>query len=215
MMSKYMFPYKRPRGRLRDLVKKGDRMDRLKRILVAVTLMVTLVVPSFAFAEDDVDSPVGGSGMVFAEESAKDYNGKKPCFWVYIIKPGEDVKSKTVTLPYSDAGTYQYTVKEVPGKVLYYTIRKAPGNKITTSVSSKKYSYKKLRKRSYSFYIGAKALKSGSTRTYKSSSKYVTVSKSGKVTVKKRAKKGTYKVAVTVTNKNYKTVVKYITVRVR
>ena len=51
--------------------------------------------------------------------------------------------------------------------------------------------------------------------SYKSSSKYVSVSKSGKVTVKKRAKKGTYKVAVTVTNKNYKTVVKYITVRVK
>ena len=96
-----------------------------------------------------------------------------------------------------------------------YTISESPDNGITTAVSSKSYSYKKLKKRSYSFNIGATALKSGSKISYRSSSKYVSVSKSGKVTVKKRAKKGTYKVAVTVTNKNYQTVTKYITVRVR
>lgn len=213
MMSKYMFPYKRPRGRLRDLVKKGDRMDRLKRILVAVTLMVTLVVPSFAFAADDVDSPVGGDGIVIATSTSKVYNGKKPCFYVYIIKAGEPVEKERVTVDAVDAGTWPY---EVNGKTYYYTIKQASGNKIDTKVSSKSYRYKKLKKKAYSFSIGAKKpTMPGSTVTYKSSSKYVTVSKSGKVTVKKRAKKGTYKVAVTVTNKNYKTVVKYITVRVK
>lgn len=200
------------RGKLRELVKKGDRMNRLKRILVAVTLMVALVVPSFAFAAD-VDSPADfGETTVVASQSSKVYNGKQPSFKVYVIKNGSITETKTVTIPNSDAGTYKY---EVAGQTLYYTINKASGNKITANVSSKSYSYKKLKKKAYSFSIGAKALKSGSTRTYKSSSKYVTVSKTGKVTVKKGAKKGTYKVAVTATNKNYKTVVKYITVRVK
>lgn len=188
-------------------------MNRLKRILVAVTLMVALVVPSFAFAADDVDSPVGGNGIVVSSTSGKVYNGKKGSFYVYVIKEDSSVTKELCTTPSANVGPYGFTVA---GQKVMYTISKASGNKITTSVSSKKYSYKKLRKRSYSFSIGAKALKSGSTRTYKSSSKYVTVNKkTGKVTVKKGAKKGTYKVAVTVTNKNYKTVVKYITVRVK
>lgn len=200
------------RGKLRELVKKGDRMNRLKRILVAVTLVVALVVPSFAFAAD-VDSPSDfGNTTVVATQSSKAYNGKQPSFYAYVFKDGKFVSKELVEIKGVDAGTYSYTVA---GQTLTYTINKASGNKVTSSVSSKTYSYKKLKNKSYSFSIGAKALKSGSTRTYKSSSKYVTVSKTGKVTVKKGAKKGTYKVAVTVTHKNYKTVVKYITVRVK
>ena len=202
-------------------------MVRIKRILIAVTLIVALAVPSCAFAAtetgtttapgteaavDDVDSPVGGDGIVVASSTGKVYNGKKPCFYAYYLKDGEKVKAILVTGTSADAGTYNLPVGDT-GKTVTYTISKASGNKVTTT-SSKSYSYKKLKKRSYSFSLNAKASKGGSV-TYKSSSKYVTVSKSGKVTVKKRAKKGTYKVAVTVTNKNYKTVVKYITVRVK
>ena len=203
-------------------------MVRIKRILIAVTLIVALAVPSCAFAAtetgtttapgteaavDDVDSPVGGDGIVVASSTGKVYNGKKPCFYAYYLKDGEKVKAILVTGTSADAGTYNLPVGDT-GKTVTYTISKASGNKVTTT-SSKSYSYKKLKKRSYSFNIGATALKSGSKISYRSSSKYVTVSKSGKVTVKKRAKKGTYKVAVTVTHKNYKTEVKYITVRVR
>lgn len=203
-------------------------MVRIKRILIAVTLIVALAVPSCAFAADetgtatapgteaavdDVDSPVGGDGIVVASSTGKVYNGKKPCFYAYYLKDGEPVKAIKVTGTSADAGTYNLLVGDT-GKTVTYTISKASGNKVTTT-SSKSYSYKKLKKRSYSFNIGAKALKSGSKISYRSSSKYVSVSKSGKVTVKKRAKKGTYKVAVTVTNKNYQTVTKYITVRVR
>lgn len=203
-------------------------MVRIKRILIAVTLIVALAVPSCAFAAtetgtttapgteaavDDVDSPVGGDGIVVASSTGKVYNGKKPCFYAYYLKDGEKVKAILVTGTSADAGTYNLPVGDT-GKTVTYTISKASGNKVTTT-SSKSYSYKKLKKRSYSFNIGATALKSGSKISYRSSSKYVSVSKSGKVTVKKRAKKGTYKVAVTVTNKNYQTVTKYITVRVR
>ena len=212
--------------RVSDKCRKGGFMVRIKRILIAVTLIVALAVPSCAFAADetgattapgteakvDVDSPVGGDGIVVASSTGKEYNGKLPCFYAYYLKDGEPVQAIKVTGTSADAGTYNLPVGDT-GKTVTYTISKASGNKVTTT-SSKSYSYKKLKKRSYSFSLNAKASKGGSV-TYKSSSKYVTVSKSGKVTVKKRAKKGTYKVAVTVTNKNYKTVVKYITVRVK
>ena len=201
--------------RVSDKCRKGGFMVRIKRILIAVTLIVALAVPSCAFAAetDPVDSPVGGGGIVVASSTGKVYNGKKPCFYAYYLKDGEPVKAIKVTGYSADAGIYDLPV-EGTGMKVRYTISESPDNEITTNVSSKSYSYKKLKKRSYSFTIKAKASKGGSV-TYKSSSKYVTVSKSGKVTVKKRAKKGTYKVAVTVTHKNYKTVVKYITVRVR
>ena len=213
--------------RVSDKCRKGGFMVKIKRILIAVTLIVALAVPSCAFAADetgtttapgteaavdDVDSPVGGDGIVVASSTGKVYNGKLPCFYAYYLKAGEPVERILVTGTSPDAGTYNLPVGDT-GKTVTYTISKASGNKVTTT-SSKSYSYKKLKKRSYSFSLNAKASKGGSV-TYKSSSKYVTVSKSGKVTVKKRAKKGTYKVAVTVKLKNYKTKVKYITVRVR
>ena len=67
-------------------------MVRIKRILIAVTLIVALAVPSCAFAADepgtttapgtevavdDVDSPEGGDGVVIASSTGKVYNGKK------------------------------------------------------------------------------------------------------------------------------------------
>lgn len=68
--------------------------------------------------------------------------------------------------------------------------------KITTNISSKKYKKTTLKKNK-TFQIKAKASGKG-TLTYASSkTKYVTVSKSGKVTVKKNIKKGTYYITVT------------------
>ena len=213
--------------RVSDKCRKGGFMVRIKRILIAVTLIVALAVPSCAFAAEtgtttdpgteatvETDSPVGGDGIVVASSTGKVYNGKKPCFYAYYLKDGEPVKAIKVTGYSADAGIYDLPV-EGTGMKVRYTISESPDNEITTNVSSKSYSYKKLKKRSYSFNIGATASKSGSVKSYKSSSKYVSVSKSGKVTVKKGARKGTYKVAVTVKLKNYKTKVKYITVRVR
>ena len=201
-------------------------MVRIKRILIAVTLIVALAVPSCAFAAEtgtttapgtaavEVDSPVGGDGIVVASSTGKEYNGKLPCFYAYYLKAGEPVERILVTGTSPDAGTYNLPVGDT-GKTVTYTISKADGNKNVTTAASKKYSYKKLKKRSYSFSVNAKNVKPGSAVTYKSSSKYVTVNKYGKVTVKKKAKKGTYKVAVKVTNKNHKTVTKYITIRVK
>ena len=174
--------------------------------------MMSLVIPSFAFAAD-VDSPVDfGETTVVASSTSKTYNGKKPSFYVYVIRNGSIVDTQKITINAVNAGSYTYYVE---GQPLKFTINKATGNKITSKVNSRKVSYKKLKKSSYSFSIGAKASKSSSSLTYKSSSKYVTVNKYGKVTCKKGIKKGTYKVAVTATNKNYKNVVKYIYIYVR
>ena len=208
--------------RVSDKCRKGGFMVRIKRILIAVTLIVALAVPSCAFAAETgtttdpvgIDSPVGGGGIVVASSTGKVYNGKLPCFYAYYLKDGEPVKAIKVTGTSADAGTYNLPVGDT-GKTVTYTISKADGNKNVTTAASKKYSYKKLKKRSYSFSVNAKNVKPGSAVTYKSSSKYVTVNKYGKVTVKKKAKKGTYKVAVKVTNKNHKTVTKYITIRVK
>ena len=52
----------------------------------------------------------------------------------------------------------------------------------------------------------------------KSYKKYVTVAKSGKITVKKNLKKGTYKVKITVTaagSSTYKAAVKTVTVSIK
>ena len=213
--------------RVSDKCRKGGFMVRIKRILIAVTLIVALAVPSCAFAAEtgtttdpgteatvETDSPVGGDGIVVASSTGKVYNGKLPCFYAYYLKDGEPVQAIKVTGTSADAGTYNLPVGDT-GKTVTYTISKADGNKNVTTAASKKYSYKKLKKRSYSFSVNAKNVKPGSAVTYKSSSKYVTVNKYGKVTVKKKAKKGTYKVAVKVTNKNHKTVTKYITIRVK
>ena len=87
-------------------------MVRIKRILIAVTLIVALAVPSCAFAAtetgtttapgteaavDDVDSPVGGDGIVVASSTGKEYNGKLPCFYAYYLKAGEPVERILVT----------------------------------------------------------------------------------------------------------------------
>ena len=72
-----------------------------------------------------------------------------------------------------------------------------------------------LKKKGKSFQIKTKSKNKGKV-TYKSSSKYVKVSKKGKVTISKKAKKGTYKIKVTVAAKgNYGKCVKYIKIRVK
>ena len=164
--------------RVSDKCRKGGFMVRIKRILIAVTLIVALAVPSCAFAADetgtttapgteaavdDVDSPVGGGGIVVASSTGKVYNGKRPCFYAYYLKDGDPVKAILVTGDKADAGTYNLPVGDT-GKTVRYTISESPDNKITTAVSSKSYSYKKLKKRSYSFTIRAKASKGGSVR---------------------------------------------------
>ena len=196
-------------------------MKRFKLILVAAVVAVSMLMPSFSFAEttstEPVDSPAKVESVnLILGQSSKVYDGKRGSTQVIAIIM--DMESQTFKLDSmifetssANAGTYS---GEFHDKKFTYTIKQAP-NSATVSPASKTYSYKKLKKKSYSFSLKTTSKNSGKV-TYKSSSKYVKVSSTGKVTVVKKAKKGTYKVAVTVAAKgNYGKIVKYVTVKVK
>lgn len=85
--------------------------------------------------------------------------------------------------------------------------------KVTVGVTSKKLKAADLAKKAVKFKIGAKA---ETALTYKSNNKNVTVTKAGKVTVKKGTKKGTYKITVTAAATDaYKTAKKVVKVVVK
>lgn len=193
-------------------------MKRFKLILVAAVVAVSMLVPSFAFADtvsEDVDSPVKVSDVsLVLGQTSKVYNGKKGATQVVAIyhENGElKVDSRDYITPSANAGSYTDTFHN---KEFTYTIKKA-SNSATVSPASKTYKYKKLKKKSYSFKVSTKSKHPGKV-TYKSSSKKVKVTSAGKVTVAKKTKKGTYTIAVTVAaSTNYNKVVKYIKVRVK
>ena len=86
---------------------------------------------------------------------------------------------------------------------------------IKVSVSGKTYKVNDLKKKKKTFNINASA-KTSLTYTVEGSTKYISVSKKGVVTVKKGAKKGTYKIIVTAkSSTNYKSATKTITIKVK
>ena len=190
-------------------IKKGDfSLKRLKFILLTAILAFTMVMPSFAFAA--VDSPAKNPTYTAVVKGAnsKTYDGKSAVVKVYVITDdgSDNIKTevKTITTPVN-AGTYKYTFNS---KTVYYTIKQAKN--VVSVTKNKTYTKKQLKKKGKSFQIKTKS------KTYKSSSKYVKVSKKGKVTISKKAKKGTYKIKVTVAAKgNYGKCVKYIKIRVK
>jgi hypothetical protein len=112
---------------------------------------------------------------------------------------------KTVTVTFN--GNYSGTAKTT------WNIAKA-AQPLKVSPASKSYKVKAVKKKAQSFTI--KATKNQGKVTYKSSSKKVTVSSKGKVTVKKGTKKGTYKITVKAAgNTNYKAGSKTVTVTVK
>ena len=195
-------------------IKKGDfSLKRLKFILLTAILAFTMVMPSFAFAA--VDSPAKNPTYTAVVKGAnsKTYDGKSAKVQVYVITDDGNGNIKTevknITTPVN-AGKYKYTFN---GKPVYYTIKQAKN--VVSVTKNKTYTKKQLKKKGKSFHIKTKSKNKGKV-TYKSSSKYVKVSKKGKVTISKKAKKGTYKIKVTVAAKgNYGKCVKYIKIRVK
>ena len=195
-------------------IKKGDfSLKRLKFILLTAILAFTMVMPSFAFAA--VDSPAKNPTYTAVVKGAnsKTYDGKSAKVQVYVITDDGNGNIKTevknITTPVN-AGKYKYTFN---GKTVYYIIKQAKN--VVSVTKNKTYTKKQLKKKGKSFHIKTKSKNKGKV-TYKSSSKYVKVSKKGKVTISKKAKKGTYKIKVTVAAKgNYGKCVKYIKIRVK
>ncbi len=120
----------------------------------------------------------------------KDANGKTVAASNYTVNYSNNKNVGTAKVTITFKGNYTGT------KSLNFKIKKA-SQKITTKVSSKKYSLATVKKKAQSFTISAKA--KGKV-TYSVSAKVkkagVSVSKTGKVTVKKGTKKGTYSITV-------------------
>ena len=88
--------------------------------------------------------------------------------------------------------------------------------KIFAKVTKKTYKAKNLKKKAASFKIGAMAMTGLTYKVTKKASNKISVSKTGKVTLKKGAKKGTYKITVTAAAKgHYKAATKVITIKVK
>lgn len=147
------------------------------------------------------------------------YDGKEKKPGVKVVdSKGDTIAASYYDVSYSDnknAGTATVTL-EFKGKYdaeieEEFTIAKA-SQSISAKVSSKSYKKATVAKKAQSFSIGASAKTS---LTYKSSSKYVAVTSNGKVTVKKGAPKGTYKVMVSAKKSaNYNSATKTLTVKV-
>lgn len=158
------------------------------------------------------------------------YNGKvqKPSVTVKDAKNGSLKLNTDYTVTYSggqkNAGTYKVVVKGKGNydftKTLTYKITKATAT-VKISTSSKTVKYRNVKKKKQTFNLRASASSKGKL-TYKKTSgnNKITVSKTGKVTVKKGLKKGTYKVkikvsAAAVTNYNAASATKTIKVVVK
>ena len=110
----------------------------------------------------------------------------------YTVTYTNNVNLGTATITITGIGSYKDTVTKT------FTIAKAVQT-VKVKVTSKSYKYTSMQKKAASFKIGASA--SGKV-TYKVTScpkngkKYITVSKAGKVTMKKKAPAGTYEITV-------------------
>lgn len=138
------------------------------------------------------------------------------------VTPGKfeigTVGGKKALIFTSNEGTVTYLYRESASET-DSDAATAKAQKITVKAASKTYKAKTLKKKSQSFRIGAKAETTISykvTKYPKNAKNYIKVSKKGKVTLKKNAKKGTYKIQITAkATTNYKKATKTITVKVK
>ena len=123
------------------------------------------------------------------------------------------------------AGTYKITVSAAATSVVKaasstVTVKVNKSSQtVTAKVASKTVKTSQIAKKNLTFAIGAKGagkLTYKVTSTPKRAGKYISVNKNGKVTVKKNAPKGTYKITVTVAgNAVYTKAAKTVTVTVK
>lgn len=129
------------------------------------------------------------------------------------VKKGAPAGIYTITVSAAETTNCQAASKEVTVKV------NKTSQKVSAKVSSKTIKSKQIAKKNATFTIGAKGkgkLTYKVTSTPKNGTKYISVNKNGKVTVKKKAPKGTYKITVTAAgNATYAKATKTITVKVK
>ena len=208
-------------------------MKSLKKVfvaLMAVAVLATSVSGAALAAESPAKKDISKAAVTDTNTTVK-YNGKyqKP---VIVIKDGNVTLKEgldyTVAGTYKHSGTYTVVIK---GAGFYagtdtsvkFTIKGTATksqNKITAKAAKTSVKVKDLKKKSKKIKITVKKAKSFkgkvSYKVVKGSSKYISVSKKGYVTLKKGAKKGTYKVKVTVSGYGkYNPMSKTITIKVK
>lgn len=184
-------------------------------MLSVMVLFGTMTVPTMAAANSPVKQTFTTASL---KKTSATYTGKAQKVTIKTVKQGKKTlklgKDFKVVYPkdMKSAGKKTITIKGIGKyagytKTITYTIKPAT-QKVTVSKT------KATVKRGKSTTV--KLTKKGGKATWTSSnSKAVKVSKNGKITVAKNAKKGTYTVKVTVKKANYKTVTKKITVKVK
>lgn len=127
----------------------------------------------------------------------------------YMVSYSSNTKVGTAKVTVTGKGLFTGT------KTASFKIAKASA-KITLKAASKTYKAKDVKKAAKSFKIGAKAPTKITYSVSGNSKKVLSVTKSGKVTVKKGAKKGTYKVTVkAASSSKYKAATKTVKVVVK
>ena len=110
---------------------------------------------------------------------------------------------------------YKWSDQSEGNKVISWTIQKAKQN-LSVKTAVKKYRYASLRKKAASFKIGASGVTYKITKTPAKASKYISVNKNGKVTLKKKAPAGTYVITVSKAgNINYEDAKTAVTITVK
>ena len=133
----------------------------------------------------------------------------------YTLSYLNNINAGTATVTVTGAGAYIGTIKK------NFTIAKA-ANTLTVKAKKPTVKYNSLKKKNQNIAVKswATVTKAQGKVTYKKASgnKKITVSKAGKITVKKGLRKGTYKVKIKVTaagNANYKAGSKTVTVKIK
>ena len=177
-------------------------MKTVKRI-VAVLLAVMLMAPAAVNAaapsvkKTSIKNKQATATTTYTGKSQLPKKVKISGKWLTVGKDCTVVK-KTC----KNANKYFLTVKGI-GKyegstTVVFVIKKAT-QKIKTSVEQKAYKATALKKKGKSFNLKTKAQAKSFTYTVsgsKNAKKYIKVSKSGKVTIKKGIKKGLYKITI-------------------
>ncbi|MGN1125833.1 MAG: hypothetical protein ACI4RI_00180 [Ruminococcus sp.] len=206
------------------------RMKRLFAVMMAAIMMMTCVTvasaanspskPAASFKTASVVMPsfvynaktqrVNGKVTVKVKTSYGYITLKEGVHYKLVYKPGKYVRSYKVSI----VGIGAYAGTSVSKT---YKITKA-SNKVTVGNYKKSYKASSLKKKATTFKLKIKGV---GVRTCKASvpsslKKYIKVGPKGKVTLKKGAKKGTYKIVVKCAGTyNYKSASKTITIKVK
>lgn len=208
-------------------------MKKIVTVIMAVLMMMSVVTGASAATNSPFKPSTPDISISKTSISVKSltYNGKAQTlsgkvtvkvntnYGVITLREGKDYK--LVYTKGKNAGTYKVTVKGIGAYKSgtfnkTYKINKA-NNKISAKASKSTVKYSKKKATTVTVKASGQGKKTYSTAsTSKSLRKYISVNSKGKVTLKKGAKKGTYKVTVKYAgNGNYKAGTKTITIRVK